>query len=111
MKEIPAGVSKKTGKPYSAFFACDGCKQTHNPANVAPPVQAPPPPTPPPYSEPTIGEQFAQKDQDKQELIMKQLCLKSSCTLYSNQKVEIEQVLKTADRFLEYLHGSPPLPF
>lgn len=28
LKEIPAGVSKKTGKPYKAFTACpSGCKQ------------------------------------------------------------------------------------
>ncbi len=32
MKLIPAGVSKKTGKPYSAFWSCDtragGCGKT-----------------------------------------------------------------------------------
>ena len=30
MKLHPAGVSKKTGKPYGAFWACpvDGCKET-----------------------------------------------------------------------------------
>lgn len=28
LRQVPAGVSKKTGKPYNAFWACDnGCKQ------------------------------------------------------------------------------------
>ena len=26
MKLIPAGVSKKTGKPYSSFWTCNSCK-------------------------------------------------------------------------------------
>ena len=32
-REIPAGVSKKTGKPYNAFMACPekGCRETFNP--------------------------------------------------------------------------------
>ena len=32
MKLHPAGVSKKTGKPYKAFWACpiDGCRETKN---------------------------------------------------------------------------------
>ena len=32
-KEIPAGVSRKTGKPYNAFMACPekGCRETFNP--------------------------------------------------------------------------------
>lgn len=25
-KLVPAGVSKKTGKPYQAFYACENCK-------------------------------------------------------------------------------------
>ena len=33
LKNIPAGVSKKTGKPYNAFIACEnGCKQNSTPA-------------------------------------------------------------------------------
>ena len=33
MREIPAGISKKTGKPYNAFYACPekGCRETFNP--------------------------------------------------------------------------------
>ena len=33
MREIPAGISKKTGKPYNAFMACPekGCRETFNP--------------------------------------------------------------------------------
>lgn len=29
MREVPAGVSKRTNKPYPAFFACDkdACKE------------------------------------------------------------------------------------
>lgn len=34
MKLVPAGVSKKTGKPYNAFFSCDSCKKTFNPADL-----------------------------------------------------------------------------
>lgn len=32
MKLHPAGVSKKTGKPYKAFWACpvEGCRETKN---------------------------------------------------------------------------------
>lgn len=25
MRQIPAGVSKKTGKPYNAFWVCEEC--------------------------------------------------------------------------------------
>jgi hypothetical protein len=28
MKYINAGISKKSGKPYSAFYSCNVCKQT-----------------------------------------------------------------------------------
>jgi hypothetical protein len=28
MKFVAAGVSQKTGKPYTAFYACPSCKQT-----------------------------------------------------------------------------------
>jgi len=38
MRQIPAGVSKKTGKPYNAFMACPNqCKQ--NQTQTAPNVQ------------------------------------------------------------------------
>jgi DNA-directed RNA polymerase subunit M/transcription elongation factor TFIIS len=30
MKLIPAGISKKTGKPYKAFFSCKNCGYTMN---------------------------------------------------------------------------------
>jgi len=49
MRQVPAGVSKKTGKPYRAFFACDkqACKEakksnynTTAPAPVAYQTQA-----------------------------------------------------------------------
>jgi len=30
MKLIPAGVSKKTGKPYNAFYSCNTCKRAIN---------------------------------------------------------------------------------
>jgi hypothetical protein len=57
-KIVPAGVSSKTGKPYSAFWACPekGCDERpprgypvpHAPAPVAPaPTPEPPMPFPP----------------------------------------------------------------
>ena len=30
MKRIPAGVSKKTGKPYNEFHKCEVCGNTQN---------------------------------------------------------------------------------
>jgi len=30
IKLIPAGVSKKTGRKYNAFWSCPDCKMTHN---------------------------------------------------------------------------------
>lgn len=30
IKHIPAGVSKKTGKPYQAFSVCEDCKAGQN---------------------------------------------------------------------------------
>lgn len=30
MKLIPQGISKRTGKPYNAFFSCPECKETMN---------------------------------------------------------------------------------
>lgn len=30
MKGIPAGVSRKTNKPYNAFYKCEGCGSTEN---------------------------------------------------------------------------------
>ena len=29
-KLVPAGTSRKTGKPYPSFYACDACKHTMN---------------------------------------------------------------------------------
>jgi len=53
-KGVPAGVSKKTGKPYNAFYTCedDECVnrptkewvETHPVGGVAPDQQAPPEP-------------------------------------------------------------------
>lgn len=38
MSLVPAGVSKKTGKPYNAFYSCDkrfgGCGKTQNADNA-----------------------------------------------------------------------------
>ena len=31
MKLVMAGVSKKSGKPYNAFYSCPECKETVNP--------------------------------------------------------------------------------
>ena len=49
MKLIPAGVSKKTGNSYAAFFACEVC----NPRRPAPqsPIQTPPPNLDSPYKQ------------------------------------------------------------
>ena len=45
LRQIPAGVSKKTGKSYNAFMACPNkCKQ---PYGVTPNIPTPQPPTPP----------------------------------------------------------------
>jgi hypothetical protein len=46
-KVVPAGTSKKTGKPYNAFTACgeQGCDQ--KPPRGQSPSQPPPLPTPP----------------------------------------------------------------
>jgi len=33
MRLIKAGVSKKTGKPYNAFYSCPNCKKTQNIGN------------------------------------------------------------------------------
>lgn len=44
-KTIPAGVSKKTGKPYSAFGKCGDCGKTFNMGGrPATPTNVPPPP-------------------------------------------------------------------
>lgn len=37
VKVIPAGVSKKTGKPYNSFMKCEDCGKT---SNVSKPVQS-----------------------------------------------------------------------
>ena len=31
IKQIPAGISKKTNKPYNAFYKCEDCGKTFNP--------------------------------------------------------------------------------
>ncbi len=43
LKEVPAGVSKKTGKPYNAFIACSNrdCKYTENIKAQARPIPQP----------------------------------------------------------------------
>lgn len=40
LKTIPAGTSKKTGKPYNAFTVCNACETTQ--FKVQTPVEAPP---------------------------------------------------------------------
>ena len=40
VKVIPAGISKKTGKPYNAFYKCESCGKTGNiGGNYAKPAQ------------------------------------------------------------------------
>lgn len=47
LKQIPAGVSKRTGKPYQAFASCQDCKTIQNytpkPSNTPPSIVPPPP--------------------------------------------------------------------
>lgn len=44
IKHIPAGVSRRTGKPYSEFWACTNpdCKYTWKPEKPAQPQKADP---------------------------------------------------------------------
>ena len=41
MEYISPGISKKTGKPYSGFWACPNreCKETFNPPKASPPEE------------------------------------------------------------------------
>jgi hypothetical protein len=43
MKKIPGGISKKSGKPYDAFYSCPECKGTINPQKGSVPVATPTP--------------------------------------------------------------------
>jgi hypothetical protein len=46
VKIIPAGVSKKTNKPYNSFWKCDACGNTGNigqPVQTAQPQRVAPP--------------------------------------------------------------------
>lgn len=51
-KIVPAGVSKRTGKPYNAFWACSEAGCNEKAIYSGPPPQTPPPapvmPEPPP---------------------------------------------------------------
>jgi len=38
MRLVPAGISKKTGKPYHPFYSCPECKQN---LNMQPGMEAP----------------------------------------------------------------------
>ena len=51
MKLIPAGVSKKTNKPYSAFYSCPQCKATQQTSDRHQAL-----PAPQPSAEPTKEE-------------------------------------------------------
>lgn len=55
IKQIPAGVSNRTGQPYNAFMACPNkCKQGTQPV-------------PQPITQPTPKEQFANKMDEQKE--------------------------------------------
>ena len=46
VKVIPAGISKKSGKPYNAFYKCESCGKTGNVGGYSKPSY-PKPYTPP----------------------------------------------------------------
>lgn len=41
MKLIPEGISKRTGKPYKAFYSCSACKNTLQAEQTSTDAQSP----------------------------------------------------------------------
>ena len=55
-------------------------------------------------------KEYQDKEEAKQQLIMKQLSVKAACTLRSGQTFELKDVLKEADTIHKWLNGLE-LPF
>jgi len=93
-KIIPAGVSKTTGRPYNAFFACvdRNCKWK-----------------PPKKATPTSDQNFEAgltkdlTEDRRQNSITRSVALNNAVTLFANKEATTQIILATADEFVNWL--------
>jgi len=93
MKLIPAGVSKKTGKPYNAFYACQVSDCTFRPPGPSAS------PTPDPVQSSNGGASSGLKTNPSDKSIIRQVAFKGAIELVAAGKVGLEQVHGLTDKF------------
>ena len=95
-KLVPAGISKSSGKPYGAFFAC-----VERTCQWKPPKEA----TPAQKFEGGLNNDIARKDKaETTDNIARAVALKASVDLYSHRpEWKVEEILATSETFLTWL--------
>jgi len=104
MKLIPAGISKKTGNAYPAFWACPSkCKQEiPNPMKptVQPTMQPAQPQPPITYKQDPDWEKI---NAEKQSEIHRSVAVNNACLLISTGKAELKDFIELSDKIYNYL--------
>jgi hypothetical protein len=96
MQLIPAGVSKKTGKPYNSFLVCPNkCKPDYKPS-----------PPPQPANPPTVPVNDTSDVNDK---IIRQTCIKAASNLFMGTG-KIDEAISAAKKFENFVNNLD-LPF
>lgn len=105
MKLIPAGVSRKTGKPYNAFYACQVKDCQFRPPgpeafNNSAPVQ-----------NPFSGANRGQLGESSDASIIRQVAFKGAIEMVVAEKIDIVAVEKYTNSFESILlrHKTSPL--
>ena len=120
---IKAGVSKKTGRPYNAFWACpDGHKQTDVPVQSYPIPSTPKEelddwqPAQKPTVSPNVSSEVPQQVWESKDLrIARESCIKSVAIIVaaaigrpdvaeSSLSSYIDEIILQADKLVEYVY-------
>lgn len=94
MKLVPAGISKKTGKNYNAFYSCPSCKKTAN-VDKIPATET----FKQNLTEETKQEQIQKNVEAKRNGINASVALNNAVELHKSETgiFDINEILKTAD--------------
>jgi len=100
MRLVPAGVSKRTGKKYPAFYSCSNRECGHTENLPKTPEQAP---QPLPQAPSNNVPQRVWEEKDRRMARMS--AIKSACELLQGQVENEEAVLKVAKKFENWIYG------
>src|SRR3990167_1302940 len=116
---VPAGISRKTGKQYGAFWSCPSRNMTHN-INIEQAPSIPPTqnmPVPPPQISVAGPDSAIQLALNERELrIARESCLSTAAEVMSahsdslglTYEESIQKVITEADKLVKYVYEGLP---